>query len=376
MHGRRSAPPPAVGRCGGRREVAPPSAERATEMRSVPASSIRAEDGECHEERSVRSDDRHRPVRSGRGRRPGRNARRSRPRRAAVRRVANTDLTGVDVQVGEVAAAAEAARRPRVAGEPFLVIPFRGVVDDAAERCPRDAVGRARDGSDALCSAAPSAAIIHVLRRSSYATTGSLTRPGYSRNPRRHVRPASRDAAQPISAAPPSMRRPDWKAVTIVEPAEAVRLHLGSRAVPGSRLTGPRHLPDDDFAVGPDRVGGLGVHQVVAAATEHCVALGVVVDCDPVVAQACEDEIAADAAVEEVAARPAVEVVVAATAWSRSALGVPISRSLPSEPPISAACAGASERARAPAARTWARPGSEPASSGKRRASTDTDERQ
>src|SRR6266545_7155932 len=78
----------------------------------------------------------------------------------------------------------------------------------------------------------------HVPCAASYATAGSLARgasPGgldalvrAGRMPDRHVRPASVDVAQPIPAAPPSLKRPTWKLATAVELQPAT---LGSTSV-------------------------------------------------------------------------------------------------------------------------------------------------
>ena len=54
-------------------------------------------------------------------------AHRRRPRHAAVGRMSRPSSLGLHLQVGEVAAAAEAARAPVVAGDPLLVVGLDGV---------------------------------------------------------------------------------------------------------------------------------------------------------------------------------------------------------------------------------------------------------
>src|SRR5438874_5994315 len=73
-----------------------------------------------------------------------------------------------------------------------------------------------------------SAAISHTWWRGSKPTLGSLARSygpageelavSDGRNPLLHVAPASFDVAQPMSELPPSVKRPDWNAETIVFP--------------------------------------------------------------------------------------------------------------------------------------------------------------
>ena len=145
---------------------------------------------------------------------------RSGPGEATVRRAPCPDLAGLPVEVGEVAAAAVGAPRPRVAGQPLLVVALCLVVRRGLRPAPGEAVGRAADEQ-------PARVLVRTQRRDQprAAQSRRTRRPGRSPG-RSHARgspsaticPASVEVAQPIPAAPPSTRRPDWKAVTIVEP--------------------------------------------------------------------------------------------------------------------------------------------------------------
>ena len=225
--------------------------------------------------------------------RPGADVGRGGPGQPTVVRPAHGEHVAVRrVRVHEVAAPVERRRRRVVACDPVLV--ERDVLGTTRSSSATRALPHVSPPSDERLiasrvtpSSRASVEISHVPCAASYATTGSLARvwtPGGAlavvspgRRPFRHEAPSSVVTANPMFVAPPLKRRPTWKVATVVRPnvklsgSASVSCCASARRV---RIAGKSSA--DELAVGGDRVGQIGIHDVDARSAAHDVARGVV----------------------------------------------------------------------------------------------------
>src|SRR5204863_2190306 len=221
------------------------------------------------------------------------------------------DRAAREVEVREVAAAAEAALRPVVARDPLLVVPLARIGGSFDRAAPADPVGGAVDEDPQPEVAAtslrlgkrrgepdPVAGVVgddrvadRVDARLLRQEPGAPRRAGVPRG--READPGRAAAEVPSALEDGDDRRPEGG-------ARGLDLGLVLRGLVGERVA--RELPADDLAVVRYAVGQLGGHEVVAGAAGDLVDGLVRLSGDPIVTRAAVEDVAAAATSKDVVA--------------------------------------------------------------------------